>query len=810
MLGVRHGASGALRRRRWTHVAFIVSSVMALNVPASATLAVDPEPTTSLFAVGLYTIGGDGDYLTPPDWNFYQPLNTPVDLASVMVLIRNATAPSQSWYMEFAGQAGMELSQGTFTFNERADFRTGDHAGFEMTVTGGGGSCSDPHGSFTIHELERRADGIATKFAATFDVRCTDQDVLGGYTHGELNIESTRAWPAWRADKVRLDFPSMIVGDVSTQPLTISSIGSEPVTIQAQITGNDAVEYSIEDDLHCLGSALDPGTSCTFDVVLAPTYRGAPFAALNLSSDAFKSVWFVGLWGTVRDRTSITLATGASTAAYPFGINASVHVTGGNGRGPVSFEAGADVLGDANISQGDGSTVLYFPPGQHELVARYLGNSSSAPSVSQPRTIQGRLGTSTTLTSYEDGSNRRFLARVIPPGSYDLSGGTLSLIDVGSGTVLATTTISGHLGEVWVSCTRSAGERPIKAVYSGHGLFDGSTKTLAYGCVLPELDVTRPLGTVEINGGADYTNSNLITLTFDAVDPAPGSGVVSMQFKLSEDDWPSFWQPYAISAPFTLDGADGVKGVDARFRDGTGNISTTALASIVLDRQPPVGNPPDETFVVGSTVASGSSILITYGGSSDATSGVASNQLEQSSNGGTSYTALSVPAATSSTIRLLTPGTTTYRFRSRPLDAAGNVGVWSVGPTITVVRAQENASSVGYSGAWTRKSSSKASAGAFRQTKAAGASVTFTFTGRDVSFFARSGPNAGKADIYIDGVKVASGLDFYAASANWKRVMFAASFLGNGPHTVQIRVLGTKSAASSGTAVNIDGFQVIK
>ena len=94
-----------------------------------------------------------------------------------------------------------------------------------------------------------------------------------------------------------------------------------------------------------------------------------------------------------------------------------------------------------------------------------------------------------------------------------------------------------------------------------------------------------PTGTIAINGGAVYTTTPLVTLTFTATDGANGSGLNGMRFSNDDATW-SNWTPNASSKPWTLSNGDGTKTVYVQFRDIAGNIGTYS-ADISLDTLPP-------------------------------------------------------------------------------------------------------------------------------------------------------------------------------------------------------------------------------
>jgi hypothetical protein len=96
-----------------------------------------------------------------------------------------------------------------------------------------------------------------------------------------------------------------------------------------------------------------------------------------------------------------------------------------------------------------------------------------------------------------------------------------------------------------------------------------------------------------------------------------------------------------------------------------------------------------------------------------------------------------------------------------------------------------------------------------RAASAAGARATLTFSGSSVAFVTTRGPDRGKAEIWLDGVKIKT-IDLYAASQGTRRIVYVRNNLAVGEHTLQIRVVGAKSGASSGTRVDIDAFVVLR
>lgn len=126
------------------------------------------------------------------------------------------------------------------------------------------------------------------------------------------------------------------------------------------------------------------------------------------------------------------------------------------------------------------------------------------------------------------------------------------------------------------------------------------------------------------------------------------------------------------------------------------------------------------------------------------------------------------------------------------------------GPIVAVRRSyQEAHSAIVYTGAW-REAPYPAYAGRnARWTNEAGATATFTFTGRTLVWFGPSGPTRGRANVFVDG-QPAGTIDLYALRFLPKTRIFATTFAEAGQHTLAIEVVGTKGRPT----VAIDQFVV--
>lgn len=87
-----------------------------------------------------------------------------------------------------------------------------------------------------------------------------------------------------------------------------------------------------------------------------------------------------------------------------------------------------------------------------------------------------------------------------------------------------------------------------------------------------------------------------------------------------------------------------------------------------------------------------------------------------------------------------------------------------------------------------------------------GSSATFTFAGTSVNWVGLRGPATGIARIYLDGA-LEQEIDTYSA-VEVTGVVFSATNLAVGSHTLRIEVAGTRNPKSSGNAVYVDAFDV--
>ncbi len=225
------------------------------------------------------------------------------------------------------------------------------------------------------------------------------------------------------------------------------------------------------------------------------------------------------------------------------------------------------------------------------------------------------------------------------------------------------------------------------------------------------------------------------------------------------------------------------------------------------DATPPKVEPPAQALLQNSTLGRAAVPVRLSWSATDLHGEVTRYELQQSRDGG-SYANVNLPSATAVN-RSVVFGSN-YRFRVRATDDNGNRSIWKYGPRFTAEARQENDASVAYAGTWKAQSVTSASGGVLKYSTTTGATAKLTFTGHNVAWVSPKALNRGKAEVYLDGKKVAT-VDLYSSKALARKVVYSASGLDPAvPHTLEVKVLGTKTAASSGVRVDVDAFVVLR
>jgi hypothetical protein len=122
-------------------------------------------------------------------------------------------------------------------------------------------------------------------------------------------------------------------------------------------------------------------------------------------------------------------------------------------------------------------------------------------------------------------------------------------------------------------------------------------------------------------------------------------------------------------------------------------------------------------------------------------------------------------------------------------------------------RFEETHASMGYALDWEVTASRAWSDRTALYTWVAGAQATFTFTGASVRWIGYRGPLGGIGRVYLDGRLVAQ-IDTYAADEDAQAILYEATGLVAGPHTLTIEVTGEMNPLAQKPFIVVDSFDI--
>jgi hypothetical protein len=222
------------------------------------------------------------------------------------------------------------------------------------------------------------------------------------------------------------------------------------------------------------------------------------------------------------------------------------------------------------------------------------------------------------------------------------------------------------------------------------------------------------------------------------------------------------------------------------------------------DLTPPIVSTPITT--IRSGVAIGSTTVparVIWVWSDAGGSGIKSFDVQRSYDGG-AWTTVATGLTSAAYNVTLTVGHR-YRYQVRGRDNAGHIGPWHAGATVKPAVTQNSSTSVKYSGTWSTTYSSVYLGGSARYASGAGASASYTFTGRSIAFVTSRGSNRGSARIYVDGALI-STVNLYATTYTYRYLAFQQTWTTSATHTIKIVVVGT----AGHPRIHLDAFALLR
>lgn len=174
-------------------------------------------------------------------------------------------------------------------------------------------------------------------------------------------------------------------------------------------------------------------------------------------------------------------------------------------------------------------------------------------------------------------------------------------------------------------------------------------------------DLIPPTGTISINSSAAYTNTPAVTVYLSCTDFETVCSL--MQFSKDGKTWSS-WETYTSNKSYTLSNTEGSQTLYVKYKDNAGNVSGQYTANITIDT-----TSPTISGIASGTISTNEATI------SWTTNEPATSQLDYGTTA--SYglsTALDANLATSHSMLINgSSPSTTYHYRVRSKDAAGNV-----------------------------------------------------------------------------------------------------------------------------------------
>ena len=744
---------------------------------ASLSLDLDTSPASSFYAdrdAKNLLEEGFHQYMTDADTRFVargQPAGAP-DGSGFQVM---GPGISVSLYTP-----GVSMSPGVYdaTVNE-----SGGCDAVCATVSTDGEGCL-AEGTVTVHEIAFHDSGDVQSVSADNRLTCLPVTVF----IGSVRYGSTADVVALGQDMDAINFGTIDVGEISEPvDVTFTNIGTDPNTFgeadfTGALTGDASTDYHVTAD-NCSGETLSVGESCDLSVSFEPTVRGLRHAALEIPDETSRGSRVVRLGAAATQPTTLALTPQDVPGFGPAEATFDVTVSPAGPGYPRLYVDGVQQFGPTeqtleNPSRRVTRYVVTLQPGHHEITTDFEGIDFMLSSTTDG--IELDVGVKTTLelaTSTDDGvatgEAAELKAQVWSGGAVT---GTLRIRDGDTNAVLATGAVSGDDPSLVTSVTRGQGTHPFTAE------FVPSSPTYQAANDAYDLEVvngSRP--ETVMSSEPLYSTGWAVQGTFST--PTAGASLECRQGATS-----TVWFPCV--SPYTWHWTQrGVVEVFVTARLPNGLADRTPASRLwYIDEDPPVTSAPTKRFITGSAIGGGRIPLrVTWSGS-DAETGIASYQLDQSTNSG-AFSPVATGLAKPTSDRKLAPQHQ-YRFGGRATDKAGNLSGNTAGGTFTLSSFSETHSRITYSGTWRKTSSSAYWGGASKYASARGAKATFTFTGTSFAWVGRKGPGRGKAEILVNGSKVAT-VDLYASSYQNYRVVWSGSWSTAAKRTITIRVLGT-------------------
>ncbi len=841
--------------RRLLPVALVVamSALVVAVLPTRGADAIDGSFSVSVTGTAgnfFYNSSNATDSLTQLWYGTYEQIHVGV----------TANAGDSQYGFDFATPNGSGQRFVTRDYQWAAEYPFNGQGRPGIAVHGNSPGCSNQTGNFEVRDIARSGLQI-TRLWLVWERWCGNASGASSWVEfGELRLGYPQAAYDVSPTVVVWPWDTIYPGDAAPAvPIRVRLTSSDTVTADTpSVSGADASDFPIRQQ-DCTGTLTASG--CTVWVGFNPTAPGPRHATLTVPTSAgATSVPLDGTGGLGTSDWNVTinhsdppqtqqLVMRSASVGDPYQVqtqafqpqpdgtnllwNAAFHRQDGSPleMGTTYQYPSSQSPFFMSLSQGNmaceinsGSVTLndlaYLGP--DHVLNRMDANFYAACQSSDPWTVNARMrfharsditapGPVTGLAAVRNGGN--VTLTWTKPAASDLAGIIVRWYAATDAPSVWSAGNTAYLGTGSSASFAAPSTEPVSvSVWTWDTTGNVSPATSAY---LPPIgDTVPPSGSVTINAGATYTVTPSVMLSMPASDAFTGVAQVRISNRPetaggllsygSTRDWTA--QPQSWSLADTGYGgstANGTRAVYVQFRDGAGNWSTVHTDTIVLDTVAPAARAPAAAIASGYGVGSLVPTRLTWS-ATDATSGVAGYQVEQSADGGAWARLTLASPLTTAAVRSLAAGHS-YQYRTRAVDRAGLWSGWQYGPVLHPALYQETTTALAWAGTWSRYAVTGASGGYVRGSTQALAWARFTASARSVGWVAVRGPSRGKATVYVDGV-LAGTVDLYASTVQPARIVFVRSWSATGTHAVTVRVKGTAGRPR----VEVDAFVLLR
>jgi subtilisin len=235
-----------------------------------------------------------------------------------------------------------------------------------------------------------------------------------------------------------------------------------------------------------------------------------------------------------------------------------------------------------------------------------------------------------------------------------------------------------------------------------------------------------------------------------------------------------------------------------------GRISSV-VATVTVGKDLPTALAPTSAQVKTNVALNASSapVVITWPAANDLSSSISGYESQWSRDGG----AWTGTIATSGSVRTVVRNlafNSSYQFRVRARDAAGNWSTWAATSVpYKVTHTSDRSPSVRYSASWKKASSSTATSDTLMTTTSNGATARYTFTGKGIAVVLPRSPSRAWVEVRIDGTYVGK-ISLWASSLKARQTVFSRAWSSSATRTIELRTV----TSSSRKVVSIDAFVV--